>query len=106
MSEGTEIPEGLTKPRQIVREIAFAAKGEYQSMDSLGTMERVDYHSPNGAPQLLPNTRLPPGLSFLSISRRSGTYPDTAESGETYEVEVSIAAKTPRLIAPFGEYSE
>ena len=106
MSEGTEIPEGLAKPDQIVREIAFHANGKYQSGDSTETMERVDHYGPNGAPQSLPNTGLPPGLSFLSISRWSGTYPDTAESGETYEVEVSMAAKTPRLIAPTGEYSE
>ena len=106
MSESTEIPEGLARPEQIVRGIAFPAKGEHQSRDSLGTMKRVDNYGPNGAPQSLHNTGLPPGLSFLSISRKSGTYPDTAESGETYEVEVSIAAKTPRLTAPFGEYSE
>ena len=106
MSEGTEISEGLAKPEQIVRKIAFPAKREYQSRDSSGTMERVDHYCPNDAPQSLLSSGLPPGLSFLSITRGSGSYPDTAESGETYEVEISIAAKTTRLIAPFGEHPE
>ena len=96
MSESTEIPEGLAKREQIVREIEFLAKRGYQPRDSSATMERVEHDSPNGVSHSLRRTGLPPGLSFLSISAMSGNYPDTAESGETYEVEISIAAKTTR----------
>lgn len=47
---------------------------------------------------------LPSGLSFLSTSS-FGRYPDTAESGETYDVEASVQWKRP-LIASIGEYPE
>lgn len=105
MSERTEILEELAKPDGIVSKIAFPAKREYHSSDSSATIEPVPYGGSNEAPHSITTTGLPRGLSFFTIPQRSGTYPDTAESGETYEVEVSIDRQDPRLIAPVGDYS-
>ena len=48
---------------------------------------------------------LPVGLSFLSRTS-FGRYPDTAESGQTYDMEMSFPSKRTPVVAPIGEYSE
>ena len=109
MSERAKIREEKAKTgAQIVPERGILTKPVYESRESFlrGSLERVDSFRRDGTQRSLLDNGLPDGLSFLSISRGSKTYPDTAESGETYEVEVSIPAKTTRIIAPIGEYSE
>ena len=41
----------------------------------------------------------PTALSFLSIGRDGGGYPDTGESGEAYDLEASLEFKRRRLQA-------
>ncbi len=48
---------------------------------------------------------VPAGLSFLAQGS-FGSYPDTAESGETYDMEATFRLKSPPRVAPIGEYSE
>lgn len=109
MSENAKISEGVAKSSaQIAPRIRNFGKQELDwrespREDSLGrvfpTRKDTTEHS-------VPNAGLPHGLSFLSISSGSRTYPDTAESGEAYDVEVSLCIKTIRSVSPTGESSE
>ena len=109
MSDSAKITEGVLKSRaQIVPKMRSFEKREIESRESL-TGDSLNRLVPVRADRIhhsFPNTGLPHGLSFLSISGTSGTYPDTAESGEAYDIEFSLRIKTTRIVAPTGEYSE
>ncbi len=84
-----------------VREESYSAAEKCSPAER--TLERDPEH---GSAVSLKTRDSPIGLSFLSLPRSFGTYPDTGESGETYDKEVSFFAKRNRLPAPIGEYSE
>ncbi len=68
-------------------------------MDNVVMMSHKSAAHESGNPE---SERIPSALSFLSIGKPAQPYPDTGESGETYEVETHVDISASRQSQTLG----